>query len=116
MVSRRLDRAHLAAVGLDGDEANAKRLALPGKVIDCGRGKSGAPVAHENDDYRAAAAALELREMAATLGYLEPLQIGISRGLIHSGAYGGPHRRTFAVMGNEVNISARLMSRRRAAR
>lgn len=73
----------------------------------------GAPVAHENDDYRAAAAALELREVAATLGYLEPLQIGISRGLIHSGTYGGPHRRTFAVMGNEVNISARLMSQAR---
>lgn len=70
----------------------------------------GAPLAHENDDVRAAAAALELRDLPAALGYLEPLQMGISRGLVHSGAYGGQQRRTFAVMGNEVNISARLMT------
>ena len=70
----------------------------------------GAPLAHENDDVRAAAAALELRDLPAALGYLQPLHIGLSRGLVHSGAYGGQQRRTFAVMGNEVNISARLMT------
>ena len=70
----------------------------------------GAPLAHENDDVRAAAAALELRQLPAALGYLQPLHMGISRGLVHSGAYGGQQRRTFAVMGNEVNISARLMT------
>ncbi len=70
----------------------------------------GAPLAHENDDARASAAALELRNLPAALGYLQALQIGISRGLVHSGAYGGQQRRTFAVMGNEVNISARLMT------
>lgn len=69
----------------------------------------GAPLAHENDTARAAAVALELNHMAAGLGFLEPLQIGISQGLTHSGAYGGPRRRTFGVMGNEVNLSARLM-------
>lgn len=73
----------------------------------------GAPVAHENDTIRAAGAALELRELPARLDFLDPLHIGISRGLVHSGAYGGSIRRSFAVMGNEVNISARLMTHAR---
>ncbi len=70
----------------------------------------GAPVAHEDDSGRAAAAALELRDIPRALPYLAPLRIGISRGLVHSGAYGGPQRRTYSVTGNEVNVSARLMS------
>src|SRR5690606_20605814 len=39
----------------------------------------GAPVAHENDVVRAAAAALEMRDLPGELDSLEPLQIGISR-------------------------------------
>ena len=70
----------------------------------------GAPVAHEDDPARAMSAALALRAAAAGLPYLDPLQMGLSRGLVQSGAYGGPQRRTFAVMGNEVNITARLMT------
>jgi len=70
----------------------------------------GAPIAHENDAARAAAAALELRDLPAQLPFLQPVQIGVSQGLTHSGAYGSPIRRTFGVMGNEVNISARLMT------
>lgn len=69
----------------------------------------GAPVAHENDAARAAACALELRNLPDQFPFLQPLQIGVSRGLTHSGACGSPVRRTFSVMGNEVNISARLM-------
>jgi len=70
----------------------------------------GAPIAHENDASRAAAAALELLKLPVHFPFLQPLQIGISQGLTHSGAYGGSIRRTYAVMGNEVNISARLMT------
>ncbi len=70
----------------------------------------GAPVAHEDDDARAAAAALELLALPDELPFLDPIHIGISRGLIHSGAYGGPERRTFSVMGKEVNVAARLMT------
>lgn len=70
----------------------------------------GAPIAHEDDAARAAAAALELRELPAALGFLDPLRIGLSSGLVHSGAYGSSQRRTYGVMGNQVNISSRLMS------
>lgn len=70
----------------------------------------GAPIAHEKDAARAVAAALELQKLPTELDFLHPLQIGISRGLAHSGAYGSAQRRAFGVMGNEVNIAARLMS------
>jgi class 3 adenylate cyclase/tetratricopeptide (TPR) repeat protein len=70
----------------------------------------GAPIAHENDADRAAATALELRDLPQQFPFLQPLHIGLSLGLTHSGACGSPVRRTFSVMGNEVNISARLMT------
>ena len=70
----------------------------------------GAPVAHENDPRRAVDTALELRTAAAALGYLAPVQIGISRGTLRAGAYGGTTRQTYGVMGDDVNLAARLMS------
>ncbi len=69
----------------------------------------GAPLAHEDDDIRAAAAALELHEMAQSLAFIKTVQIGVSRGRLRTGAYGGGMRRTYGVLGDEVNLAARLM-------
>ncbi len=69
----------------------------------------GAPIAHEDDDRRAVDVALALREVAKEQGCLTPVQIGISRGPVRSGAYGGATRRTYGVMGDDVNLAARLM-------
>lgn len=69
----------------------------------------GAPIAHEDDVERAAAAALELREMAAGLQYVSSIQIGINRGRMRTGAYGGRTRRTYGVLGDATNLAARLM-------
>lgn len=69
----------------------------------------GAPIAHEDDVDRAASAALELRILPEQLAYLEPLQIGITYGRMRVGAYGGTARRTYGVLGDSVNLSARLM-------
>ncbi len=69
----------------------------------------GAPLAHENNAARAASAALELRDLPEQLTFLEPLQIGISRGRMRAGAYGGTAHRTYGVLGDAVNLSARLM-------
>jgi class 3 adenylate cyclase len=70
----------------------------------------GAPVTHENDSKRAAAAALRLNRLAEEFHFLESIQIGISRGVVYSGAYGSPHRRTYSLLGGEVNVAARLMA------
>lgn len=69
----------------------------------------GAPIAHEDDAVRAVSAALELRTLPDSLNFIENVQIGISQGQIYTGAYGGTMRRTYGVMGDEVNLSARLM-------
>lgn len=70
----------------------------------------GAPVAHEDDAYRAVQAGLLLREAAAEMGTLAPVQIGISQGMTRTGAYGGTAQRTYGVQGDEVNLAARLMT------
>ena len=70
----------------------------------------GAPVAHEDDAVRAAATALALHDLAGGLPYLDPVQIGITSGRVRSGAYGSATRRTYSVIGDPVNLSARLMA------
>ncbi len=71
----------------------------------------GAPVAHDDDDARAVAAALELRSAPAELPWALPPQIGVSRGLAWAGACGGRLRCIYSVLGDEVNVAARLMSK-----
>lgn len=72
-------------------------------------GVFGSPIAHEDDAARAAGAALELRDLEKTTAARE-IQIGVTRGSLRSGTYGHAMRRTFVCLGDEVNLSARLMS------
>lgn len=72
-------------------------------------GVFGSPVAHEDDAARAAAAALELRDLERTSDARD-IQIGITHGRLRSGTYGHAMRRTFVCLGDAVNLSARLMS------
>ncbi|MGP1674677.1 MAG: AAA family ATPase, partial [Candidatus Limnocylindrales bacterium] len=72
-------------------------------------GVFGSPVAHEDDAARAAAAALELRDLERTT-VARDIQIGITNGRLRSGTYGHRMRRTFVCLGDAVNLSARLMS------
>ena len=67
----------------------------------------GAPIAHEDDAVRAVTAALEIR--ALDLAGIDAIQIGVAQGRMRTGAYGGVTRRTYGVLGDDVNISARLM-------
>ena len=69
----------------------------------------GALIAHEDDTPRAVKAALQIRDMARKLSFLHTVQIGVSRGIQYVGVYGGPTRRTFCALGDDVNLAARLM-------
>lgn len=69
----------------------------------------GAPIAHEDNVDRAASAALELLALPDNLEFLEAVQIGVSHGRMRAGAYGGTARRTYGVLGDAVNLAARLM-------
>ncbi len=72
-------------------------------------GAFGAPLVHDDDPMRAVAAALELRAPPPDMLAITGIQIGISRGRMRAGAYGGTQRQTYGVIGDEVNIAARLM-------
>ncbi len=74
----------------------------------------GAPLAYEDDADRAIAAALELRAPPPQLTFITSLKIGLSYGQMRAGAYGSSTRRTYGVLGDEVNIAARLMERAEA--
>lgn len=69
----------------------------------------GAPMTHENDEERAMYAALDLLALPADLGFVGRPQIGISRGMMRTGLYGGSGRLTYGALGDAVNTAARLM-------
>ena len=64
----------------------------------------GAPVAHENDEERALRCAIDLVQIPDI-----PVRIGINSGFVYSGQVGSPVRQEYTVMGDAVNLSARLM-------
>ena len=72
----------------------------------------GAPVAHENDPERALRAALDM--MAALAGFNAAhatdlgLHFGINTGLVIAGGVGTRGRHDYSVMGDTVNVAARL--------
>ncbi len=70
----------------------------------------GAPIAHEDNAARAVTAAWDIIHTAA-MPAIQLVQIGIAAGRMRTGAYGGSARRTYGVLGDSVNLSARLMER-----
>lgn len=70
----------------------------------------GAPVAHEHDAQNALRFAASLCDAIAKLGLRLNHRIGVHGGFIFSGDVGPPYRRQYTVMGDAVNLSARLMS------
>ncbi len=71
----------------------------------------GAPVAHDDDPLRAAAAAEELHALKGSFDYIHDVRIGLNQGRVWCGAYGGRTRHTYGALGDMVNVAARLMSR-----
>ena len=72
-------------------------------------GAFGAPIAHEDDAIRAVSAALDLCSPPPELDYIHQVKIGISQGRMRTGAYGSSQRRTYGLLGDDVNLAARLM-------
>ncbi|MEW5872790.1 MAG: adenylate/guanylate cyclase domain-containing protein [Chloroflexota bacterium] len=81
----------------------------------------GAPRAHEDDPVRAVSAALEMQEAveqnfsalrtATGLHYFEQ-RIGINTGFLFAGNAGAPDlRQEYTLMGDDINMAARLMSK-----
>ena len=74
-------------------------------------GAFGAPISHDDDTYRAMSAVQELRTPPPDLSFITGSQIGVSRGRMRSGPYGGTRRRAYSIVGDEANVAARLMEK-----
>jgi class 3 adenylate cyclase/predicted ATPase len=70
------------------------------------------PFSHEDDTSRAVACALALQQIAQEQNL--HMAIGITEGPIFAGPVGAPSRREYTVIGDEVNLAARLMQYGRA--
>lgn len=67
------------------------------------------PFAHSDDAVRIVRCALDMHQTAQSQGL--QLRSGISTGHMFAGAVGGEGRREYTVMGDTVNMAARLMSK-----
>ena len=82
------------------------------KIDFCSHGERlmiiyGAPIAHEDDEQRAINTALEIVALAKS--HEISFRIGINSGYIFAGDVGPSRRREYSIMGDEVNLAARLM-------
>ena len=122
-IGYRLDHEFLASVGAAGaadaleelvtsvqDAVDHYGVTFLGTDIDRHGGKillaAGAPEARDDDSGRMLGA---LRQIADTPRAL-PVRVGVNRGTVFVGDIGPEYRRTYTVMGDAVNLAARLMT------
>jgi class 3 adenylate cyclase/tetratricopeptide (TPR) repeat protein len=93
------------------DAADRHGVCFLGTDVDRDGGKiiltAGAPTASGNDEERML---LSLREIVG-LPHALSVRVGVNRGEIFAGDIGPPYRRTYTVMGDAVNLAARLMAK-----
>src|SRR5262245_17304844 len=86
-------------------------LCFLGSDVDADGGKliltAGAPRAHLDDEERML---LALRSVVDA-GCAVPLRIGVNKGPVFAGDIGPRYRRTYTVMGDAVNLAARVMAK-----
>jgi class 3 adenylate cyclase/tetratricopeptide (TPR) repeat protein len=68
---------------------------------------AGAPRATGDDEERMLLALRRINDGERSI----PIRIGVNRGSVFSGDIGPPYRRTYTVMGDPVNLAARLMAK-----
>jgi class 3 adenylate cyclase/tetratricopeptide (TPR) repeat protein len=93
------------------DAADRYEVCLLGSDVAANGGKlllsAGAPRALGDDEERMLLALRQVVEAHPSL----PVRIGVNRGHVFTGEVGPPYRRTYAVMGDAVNLAARLMAK-----
>ena len=90
------DKQGVTFLGTDVDKDGGKIILV-----------TGAPTAQSDDEERMLLAVRAIIDAGTTI----PVRIGVNRGPVFSGAIGPPYRRTYTVMGDAVNLAARVMSK-----
>lgn len=121
-----LRRVTSVFVGLEGPQIDlGKAVTTTQRIISTARGRVnrvsmgdkgtmihllfGAPTANEDDPARAVwAARLLWAELTGQHG-VNAVRVGVATGGVYAGPVGSPSRREYTVMGDAVNLSARLM-------
>ncbi len=95
-MQRAVERQEVTFLATDADRDG-------GKIILT----AGAPATSGDDEHRMLLAVREIMDAGVPL----PIRIGVNRGSVFVGEVGPPYRRTFTVMGDAVNLAARLMAK-----
>ncbi len=95
-VQRAVERQEVTFLATDADKDG-------GKIILT----AGAPSTSGDDEHHMLLAVREIMDAHGPL----PIRIGVNRGSVFVGEVGPPYRRTFTVMGDAVNLAARLMAK-----
>lgn len=94
-IQRAADREGVTFLATDIDQDGGKVILV-----------AGVPGAQEDDEGRVLRAARSILDRDRTLD----LRIGVNRGHVFSGEIGMPFRATYTIMGDSVNLAARLMA------
>lgn len=92
---------------ISGYEGDINKLAVDDKGTILLAMFGAPPNAHEDDPERALRCALELQTLARSQDL--QLAVGVTTGRVFAGPVGSPTRREYTIMGDTVNLAARLM-------
>jgi class 3 adenylate cyclase/tetratricopeptide (TPR) repeat protein len=96
ITQRAVERQEVTFLATDADRDGGKLILV-----------AGAPATSGDDEHRMLLAVREIMDAGAPLS----IRIGVNRGSVFVGEVGPPYRRTFTVMGDAVNLAARLMAK-----
>ncbi len=88
-------------------EGSINKLSVDDKGISLVAALGLPPFAHEDDAARGAQAAMAMHAALSELG--QRCSIGVATGRVYCGSVGGGERQEYTIMGDRVNLAARLM-------
>lgn len=90
-------------------EGSINKLSVDDKGVSLLAALGLPPLAHEDDPERGLRVAITIVDALRTIGIR--CSVGVSTGRVYCGVVGAPERREYTIMGDTVNLAARLMQR-----